>query len=43
MIVQFSLTPDKVGLVFLACAITYATSAPAIGLLADKIVSVKII
>lgn len=36
---QFSLPPDKIGFVFIANAIAYATSAPVIGLLADKIVS----
>ena len=36
---QFGLTPDKIGLVFLANAVPYAACAPLSGLLADKIVS----
>ena len=40
---QFGLTPDKIGIVFLANAIPYAACAPLSGLLADKIVSVKLI
>ena len=38
---QFGLTPDKIGIVFLANAVPYAACAPLSGLLADKIVSVK--
>ena len=38
---QFGLTPDKIGIVFLANAIPYAACAPLSGLLADKIVSVR--
>ena len=37
---QFGLTPEKVGLVFLASAVPYAAFAPLSGLLADKIVSI---
>ena len=39
---QFGLTPDKIGLVFLANAIPYAVLAPISGALADKIVSLNL-
>ena len=39
IILQFSLTPDKIGFVFIANAISYATTSPVIGLLSDRIVS----
>jgi hypothetical protein len=35
---QFGLTPDKIGLVFLANAVPYAACAPLSGILADKTV-----
>ena len=39
---QFGLTPDKIGLVFLAGSIPYALFAPISGALADKIVGLAI-
>ena len=43
MHMQFGLSPDKVGLVFLASSIPYVTFAPFSGLLADKVVSNMIV
>ena len=40
---QFGLTPDKIGLVFLGGVVPLAACAPLFGLLADKIVSPIII
>ena len=38
-ILQFNLTPDKVGLVFLSSSVFYVLTAPFAGKIADKIVS----
>ena len=37
--IQFGLTPDKIGLVFIALSLPYAVSAPLAGKLADVTVS----